>query len=514
MALQDLSIFETPRRALWWVRGRIYFDQLGRNLPLALALGGILQLCSRQYLLPESWSMLSIISWPFSVFGVPLITSLLMSNDMRVGEIRRLARRKAKIALFYFTYQARKSTKEIREYVNSLDRELQNFWVTCDRKRLIKILDKMEYCRCIAATIEYTHFLADALYDYFKFPSSDSFLGHMNINEGVLSRDIEILVSGIRRILSAKERGEANEQAVEEVQRTFLLVSRQLEEIEAVTDPDFVWEIVQITTIFGTSRAINTFMDYLYRLSRVKGEKVATRFAQVANDRRGFPLRVLADLADGVNQPIFSLPSYGRHRADAQKYVAENFRSFLEHLICLTGASKISISTIGFSSTVIACLKNSADLIDFVYVLQCDQRTILADRDMFDKVMSIGLRAELIDTTAPGCQASTNVSLVVFGFEVLSAEGEFLHKRGLEVIIRTVMTSLFTVYEQVVAVGETWKVRQFEPSFRSQRLTKATRNKAGLTVITDCGMHDIVSDDQLDFRCCIRHWEKTTHNHI
>ena len=139
------SVFNGLEGARRWFRGRLYVDQLGRNLPRSLALGGILHICARDYFLPTYLIEWSLLGWPLAVVGVPLITALLMDNETRVCQARRFLRKKPQIALFYFVFHLRKPQKKIRkdiEYINSL---LKNTIVRKNKSKKIKRkIEKLE----------------------------------------------------------------------------------------------------------------------------------------------------------------------------------------------------------------------------------------------------------------------------------------------------------------------------------------------------------------------------------
>jgi hypothetical protein len=202
--------------------------------------------------------------------------------------------------------------------------------------------------------------------------------------------------------------------------------------------------------------------------------------------------------------------------------VAKNFATMLDHEFpARTG--RVPVATIGYSTTVAACLDKAKDRISAVLILQCDEQTGEADDAMLADLEEMGIEAEIVDVTVNVGKRLEEVKVVLFGFEAASVHGELAHRQGLEAVLHPVGRFLNPIGQADApakgvkcAVGETWKVRPFggQPGGKRKVPVRLIYHvQPPFRVVTDCdaagGVHERRGPKAaLNLSCCEDAWHR------
>lgn len=498
--LEPPTIPPSLREARRSIRFRGFRDEFPRALPLSLALGGVLNSLLLNVTRPgarpwwTSWAI--VVTWIIALLGVPAVRVLTMSNEERAGNVRRLTRRNAKSALFYLLFHQFNSLREAVRIQRLAEQALKSDDKTSARFQLHNIREK----RRIESALEYPTMLAARTFDLYEFRSVDLLFEYLRFSPDRLRASVGSYVSAALSICDGGGDTKEGEQRAHDAKTS---LERQLRQFDLLLDPELAWDGLSIVMKSGTGAAVSALEQILFELNRKSGTwEQARALVNLVNTARGFSLARLADLEEWKDSPEAERPpTLNHHRYEATNALPVKFEEYVKR----NQVKDLTIVTSGYSTAVLRCVRKAKELgiVRRVHVLEVDTFVSGDSRQMKEEIGEAGIEAHLV--RPPLSQAfRASIDMALIGFEAINPRGDLVHPRG--IIDALEMLSTDPKPRHIVAVGESWKVRDFADLNLDHSIVAVYPGSALSCIITDHDAHEFSAHAPPDLGCCETHW--------
>lgn len=521
----------------WWTVSLLRFGrETVRHLPLSLTLSGVaLTLIIELYHPTQPEPLLLITVVILAILFVPSVRLITEDWDTRAHELRTLAAHHPDRVFFYLMFHLVRYLHSLNQRVTKADRYARLYMDKKKervKKKLYRLRDKQER----TSLLTFPEVLLDSLYDAYGFSTKDQLMALLRFRPSFARAMVTdfIHLATVTTYGSADSHGPAT--AILNFSEARAKVDSVLRPmIAALSDPRIVREAMKTVTMPGTSEAVFRLVHIFTKLCQIEQPRPIVRIIEMIDriqwgyrnieeqriakaellrslidDARGFPLTVLADLNDWYDSGCHGSPFLARSvvaRRNCTSHAATNVREFVRNRWTTT---KVNIMTAGFSTCVVESLKLMRDSVASVFIVQTTSH-VRDDRLMHTQLDTEGFSVALVHVEAARrLLVDNSIHLIILGFEAVNLAGVMIHPRtdaGRLLETQRQFEKKHTDHVEVIAVGESWKVREFEESALYSSRVSLVRPELITALITDhCCHRRSEANTDIHLHCCRNHW--------
>lgn len=521
-----------------------------RLLPFSLTLSAVLFTLAKE--LPN-WNVASGVNtllyaaiWLGPVLLTPYVTLRSMDEDELAKYVGRDVRRRPKETLFHLVCRLHLLHNSVIRLLNSstVAGRAGKSWA----KQLRANKEKLRFI----TSGDYSIQLAEELYSHFDFHSHRILLEYLRFSPYRLQRIINAYLESVRRHAAARDFYNVFRENPNQTRQAFNVIEEEYREraktelnaagkewracferiarwrsgLDLLDSPEIIWQGLEIVRIPSTGGAILKLLQELRRLCEDKQYLLAKNLLNLVDHARGSSFKALADLEPWYVEVVASLedpkieaslpPDLKKGWDQAMVGLRERFLELVKKNY--KSPKNLMIATSGFSRAVLNCLDAMSSVMGYspqVFVFETE--TVLRNdhREMVEALKEKGIKASLVKLHVGSRRLfRDHIDLSVFGVEAMDYKCNILHPRGHSDILDTLAEPPRSKRHHIVAVGESWKVKQFSLDRLDPDLIVVYRGGCFDYIITDHQVHAVRKNPNLE--CCAVEWQKirqplTTH---